>query len=63
MAASSAKLGCRVVVGCNQFGTRLADVPAALQLMAELGLVELDTARVYGDGMSETALGLALAGL
>jgi aflatoxin B1 aldehyde reductase len=55
--------GCRIVIGCNQFGTRLADVPAALALMAELGLDELDTARGYGGGQSEATLGPALAAL
>ena len=52
--------GVRIVIGCNQFGTRLTDVDAALELMADLGLDELDTARGYGAGESEVALGAAL---
>jgi aflatoxin B1 aldehyde reductase len=50
----------RSLAGCNQFGTRLADVDGALELMAELGIDELDTARGYGGGESEAALGVAL---
>jgi aflatoxin B1 aldehyde reductase len=59
-AIESSALGVRIVIGCNQFGTRLADVDAALELMAELNLDELDTARGYGGGESELALGAAL---
>ena len=52
--------GCDLVCGTNNFGTRITDVTAALQRLAELGISEIDTARAYNAGASEAALGAAL---
>ena len=48
------------MVGTNNFGARLANVDDALSTLAERGLLELDVARAYNDGDTETAIGAAL---
>ena len=66
--ATRAFNGVRLVWGCESFGPGFgqgldpADSDAALAALAEWGCVELDTARIYGDGEAEGALGAALAG-
>jgi aryl-alcohol dehydrogenase-like predicted oxidoreductase len=53
-----------VGVGCNNFGRRIdADAAAAVVRAAlDAGICYLDTADVYGDGLSEEFLGKALRG-
>ena len=48
------------MVGTNNFGARLANVDDALSTLAGRGLLELDVARAYNDGDTETAIGAAL---
>lgn len=58
--------GVKLVWGCESFGPgfgqglNAADSAAALSALAEFGITELDTARIYGDGEAEPALGAAL---
>lgn len=54
-----------VGIGCNNFGTRMADedVPRVVDAAIDAGVTLFDTADVYGDeGASETLLGAALKG-
>jgi aflatoxin B1 aldehyde reductase len=58
--------GVKLVWGCESFGPGFgqgldaADSAAALRALAAFGTLELDTARIYGDGEAEGALGHAL---
>ncbi len=53
-----------VGVGCNNFGKRLdqAATTAVVDAALESGITFFDTADIYGDTLSETYLGVALAG-
>lgn len=53
-----------VGVGCNNFGKRLdqAATSAVVNAALEAGVTFFDTADIYGDTLSETYLGVALAG-
>ena len=59
--------GVKLVWGCESFGPGFGqgldelDSAAALDALAAFGITELDTARIYGDGEAEPALGAALA--
>lgn len=60
--------GVRVVWGCADFGGHefhgqglsADECVAALRALSDWGCIELDTARLYGDGKQEGALGAAL---
>ena len=58
--ATAGDSGVRLVVGTNNFGARLANVDDALSTLAGRGLLELDVARAYNNGDTETAIGAAL---
>lgn len=53
-----------VGIGCNNFGTRIDEERSRAVVRAALdaGVNHFDTAESYGDGLSETFLGKALAG-
>lgn len=58
--------GVKLVWGCESFGPgfgqglNATDSAAALRALAKHGILELDTARIYGGGEAESALGQAL---
>lgn len=53
--------GCKLLIGTNNFGTRITNTAEVLGALAGLGIDEIDTARAYNSGKSEEALGAAFA--